>query len=101
MIKHLVFWRLKDSAHGNSKRENALEIQRLLSGLHGKIPGLLTIEVGLDLSQTPNSSDVALYSEFESEAALLAYQSHPLHQAIVPFVAEAAAERRVVDYPTP
>ncbi|MBU3737837.1 MAG: Dabb family protein [Rhodoferax sp.] len=101
MIKHLVFWKLKESAHGNSKHANALEIQRLLTDLQGKIPGLLAIEVGLDLSQTPNSSDIALYSEFESEAALLAYQSHPLHQAIVPFVAEAAAERRVVDYHTP
>jgi hypothetical protein len=29
---------------------------------------------------------------------LAIYQAHPLHQAIVPFVGEAASERRLVDY---
>ena len=44
------------------------------------------------------SSHVALYSEFASREALAGYQAHAEHQAIVAFVAEAAAERRMVDY---
>ena len=36
--------------------------------------------------------------EAEQREALAVYQAHPLHQAIVPFVVEAATERRLVDY---
>ena len=98
MIKHIVFWRLKEAAHGNNKLENARLIKQKLEGLRGRIPGLLTIELGIDTTATIYSSDIVLYSEFSSQEALDAYQTHPEHQAIVPFVAEAQNERRVVDY---
>lgn len=98
MIKHIVCWRLKESAHGNTKQENARLIKDKLEGLRGRIPGLLTIEVGIDTTATPSSSDIVLYSEFASQEALNAYQVHPEHKAIVPFVAEAQSERRMVDY---
>ena len=100
MIKHIVFWRLKESAHGNGKPENARLIKQKLEGLKGRIPGLLAIELGIDTTATPNSSDIVLYCEFASQQALNAYQVHPEHQAIVPFVAEAQCERRMVDYET-
>lgn len=98
MIKHIVVWRLKESAHGNDKRTNALLIKQKLEALNGKIPGLLKLEVGIDVSGTESSSDIALYSEFVAREALDAYQAHPAHEAIVPFVREARAERRMVDY---
>lgn len=98
MIKHIVTWKLKDTAHGNDRATNARLTKEKLESLRGKIPGLLQIEVGLDFSATAASADAVLYSEFASREALAAYQVHPLHQAIVPFVAEAASERRVVDY---
>ncbi len=98
MIKHIVFWRLKESAHGNSKLANARLIKEKIEGLRGRIPGLLTIELGIDTTATENSSDIVLYSEFSSQEALSAYQVHPEHMAIVPFVVEAQCERRVVDY---
>ncbi len=98
MIKHLVFWRLKDHAHGNTKAVNAQLIQQKLQGLRGRIPGLLAIEVGIDIAAVATSCDIALYSEFSDRAALAHYQSHPLHQEIVAFVAEAQVERCMVDY---
>jgi hypothetical protein len=98
MVRHIVLWRLKESANGRSKAENAAEIKRLLEDLHGKIPGLLKLEVGYDFSRTAESSDIVLYSEFESRAALDAYQTHPLHEAVKPFVTAAREERRLVDY---
>jgi hypothetical protein len=98
MIKHIVTWKFKDQAHGNDRATNARLTKDKLESLRGKIPGLLSIEVGLDFSATGNSGDAVLVSEFESREALAIYQSHPLHQAIVPFVAEAALERRLVDY---
>lgn len=98
MIKHLVFWRLKESAHGCDKATNARGIQSRLEALQGVIPGLLKIEVGIDFSRTENSADVALYSEFVDRAALDAYQKHPAHEAAKGFIGEATAERRIVDY---
>lgn len=98
IVRHIVLWRLKDQANGRSKAENAAEIKRLLEDLNGKIPGLITLEVGFDFSRTTESSDIVLYSEFESRAALDAYQSHPLHEAVKPFVMAARSERRLGDY---
>ncbi len=98
MIKHIAIWKLKESAHGNDRATNTRLVKDKLEALRGKIPGLLTIEVGLDFSATEKSGDAVLYSEFTNRDALQLYQAHPLHLEIVPFVAEAASERRVVDY---
>lgn len=98
MIKHIVVWRLKDSAHGNNKMVNARLIKQMLEGLNGKIPGLLKMEVGIDFSKTDTSGDVVLYSEFTSREALAGYQAHPEHKAVMPFILEARSERRMVDY---
>ena len=101
MIKHIVFWKLKDSAHGNDKATNARLFKEKLEALRGRIPGLLSIEVGFDFIHAETSSDVALYTEMESRAALDAYQVHPLHQAVGAFIKEACVERRAVDYEAP
>ncbi len=98
MVKHIVMWRLHDDVDGISKSENAVAIKKALEDLQGKIPGLLHIEVGIDFCNTDQSADVVLYSELESREALASYQAHPLHQAVVPLVKNAACERIVVDY---
>ena len=100
MIKHIVLWRLKPEAHGRPAAENARAIKEKLEALRGRIAGLVKIEVGLDFSRTDNSCDLALYSEFESRAALDAYQAHPEHKAVMPFILEARSERHLVDYET-
>ncbi len=96
MIKHIVMWRLDEQA--GDKAGNALRLKRLLEGLNGRIPGLLRLEVGIDFSRDNDSSDVVLYSEFESRQALDAYQKHPAHAEVAPFVKAVRSERRVVDY---
>ena len=98
MVKHIVFWKLKESANGNTKAENALLIKEKLEALNGRIKGVLKIEVGIDFSKTESSSDVVLYSEFASREDLDNYQSHPEHKALLPFITEARSERIVVDY---
>ena len=40
MIKHIVMWRLQETAHGNGKAKNALLIKEKLEALRGRIPGL-------------------------------------------------------------
>ncbi len=100
MVKHIVAWRLKPEAHGCTAGENARAIKEKLEALRGRIPGMLKMEVGLDFSREETSSEVVLYSEFESRAALDAYQIHPEHEAVKSFILEARSERRLVDYET-
>ncbi len=97
MIKHIVFWKLKEEVHGNKKEENARLIKEKLENLRGKIEGLTSIEVGIDILKG-NNYDVALYSELTDLNALNAYQNHPLHQAIIPFIRDSVSDRKAVDY---
>jgi quinol monooxygenase YgiN len=98
MVKHIVFWKLKDEANGMSKAENAKAIKQKLEDLNGKIEGCIKLEVGFDFLHSAESADIVLYSEFESKEALDFYANHPLHKAVMPFIAEARSERKVVDY---
>jgi hypothetical protein len=98
MIKHIVLWRLKESALGNPKGENARLMKEKLEALVGQVPGLSRCEVGIDFGRTDQSFDVALYSEFASREALAGYQDHPAHKAVVSFIREVREDRWVVDY---
>jgi heme-degrading monooxygenase HmoA len=98
VVKHIVLWSLKDAAHGNRKHENARMIKEKLEALRGVVPGLQSIEVGVDFSRTDQSLDIALCCVFDSREALQAYQEHPAHKAAVAFIREARRERCVVDY---
>ena len=73
MVKHIVLYTFKE---GVDKQDAIKIIADALEPLVGKIPGLNHLEVRLAF----NGMDYALYSEFESKAALEAYAEHPLHQ---------------------
>ena len=98
MIKHIVFWRLNESAHGNDKQSNAQILKEKLLAMQDKVKGLLKVEVGFDFSNEKDSCDVVLYSEFENRESLHEYQIHPDHEDIKKWLSEVRYERRVVDY---
>ena len=98
MIKHIVFWRLNESAYGNDKQTNAQILKEKLLAMQGKVIGLLKVEVGFDFSIEKDSCDVVLYSEFTTKEALHQYQTHPDHEEIKKWLSEVRYERRVVDY---
>ncbi len=98
MIVHIVFWRLHETANGKSKRDNALQIKARFEALKPLMTGLRRLDVGIDFAATDQSSDVALYTEFDSREALDAYQEHPAHKDVAGFIAQVRSERRVVDY---
>lgn len=72
MVKHIVLYNFKE---GVDKTAVVKIIASVLEPLVGKIPGLLHLEI----RQTFEGMDYALYSEFESKQALLDYAVHPLH----------------------
>lgn len=100
MIKHIVLWKLKDSAEGAAKQENAQRLKNELEALNGRIPGLLHLEVGINIDQadSDDAADVILYSEFTDWQALENYYPHPEHVRIKPFAQAIRSERRMIDY---
>ncbi len=98
MIKHIVMWRLKQEAAGATKQENAMRLKESLESLKDKIESLKAVEVGINYNPSPAAFDVVLYSEFDDEEGLNAYQNHEEHLKIVDFVGEIRTDRAVVDY---
>ncbi len=98
MIKHIVMWRLKDSAAGASREENAKKLKQSLEDLKDKIRDIKALEVGINFNASPAAFDVVLYSEFADREGLDSYQNHPEHLKIVDFVGEIRTDRAVVDY---
>jgi hypothetical protein len=97
-LKHLVFWKLKEHAEGADKASNAVQMKALLDGCAGIVPGMLKFEVAIAQPGLEATYDVVLNSEFASQAALDAYQSHPTHMAIKPFFGAVREARQCMDY---
>ena len=98
MIRHVVMWRLKDEALGQAKAQLAEELRKRLESLVGRIPCILTLEVGLNTVPSDTSTDVCLVSTFEDEAGLQAYVDHPEHKKVAAFLKDVVAERRANDF---
>lgn len=96
MVTHIVFWELKESAEGHSKRENAEHIKEMLEKLVGVIPGLIDAEVGIN--ENGGKYDAVLCSHFESYAALKAYDTHPEHLKVRAFVKAVRESRESIDF---
>lgn len=78
MVKHIIFWQLKDELSDIEKAGVKSGIKRGLEGLSGKIDGLLDIKVNIKSLDTSNA-DVMLDSTFTDAAALAGYAVNPLH----------------------
>jgi Stress responsive A/B Barrel Domain len=100
MIKHIVMWKLKEHAEGADKAVNAARMKALLDGCAELVPGILKFEaiVADTAAGLECTYDVVLYSEFASRAALDAYQEHPQHVAIKPFIGAVRDARQCMDY---
>lgn len=98
MIKHIVMWKLKETAEGSDAAANAAKMKTMLEALNGRIEGLKHLEVSANIVESAPECDVVLYSELESVEALNGYQVHPEHQECVSFIKKVVSERRVLDY---
>jgi len=97
MLKHIVMWRVAGedtTAHAH----NIAKVKCAFETLRGRIPGLVHLEIGVDSSRVAHASDVVLYTEFESQAALDGYATHAEHLRVKRELGELRIERRHVDY---
>ena len=80
MIKHVVMWKLKETAEGNDKEQNKELIKENLLALKQKIQQIDSLEVGYNFNPTDAAFDVVLITEHRSKEALAEYAAHPDHQ---------------------
>lgn len=94
MICHTILWHLSDPAQAEAFRAELLSCREL-------VPGQRRYDVGLRSEALPATADVALIAWFDDAAALVAYQTHPQHQAVSRRIAPWRSERHVLDFELP
>jgi hypothetical protein len=97
-LRHIVMWTLKDEAEGLTKAQNIQKAREVLMSCSSLVPGIELFEVGLKTDGLDCTCDVILNSVFKDEAALTAYQNHPDHLAIKPFMKAIVAQRQCMDF---
>ena len=94
MVKHIVFWKVKDNAE---KQQNIDRMIDMLKSLVGKIEGLISVEVGYNFNHS-SDYDVVLYASFTNPSALKYYQNHPEHLKCKDFISQVTVDRTCADY---
>ena len=98
MLKHVVMWKFIDGADGMEVREHALWIKEQQDALVGEVPEIISLEVGVNHSDSPMAYDAVLTLVVEDAEALKRYRQHPAHQAISEHCHAVRESRVVVDY---
>jgi hypothetical protein len=98
MLRHIVMWKLKATAEGAGRAENAQKLKATLETCRSIVQGQGHFEVGIGLGLPGSTFDVVLVSDFDDSAALDSYQKHPKHVAIKDFVGAVTEGRQCVDY---
>ena len=94
MVRHIVMWKLKPEAEGNTAAENGKIMKERLEALVGVIDGLKSLEVNAGFSADYN---LCLISEHTDKGALNFYQGHPEHLKVREFVHKVIEARASFD----
>ncbi len=97
MVKHIVFFKIKESF---DKIVAAREIIETLSPLKDQIPQIKFYELGINFAERDSAYDVALVSHFDNKTDLDIYRNHPLHKQAVEKIKKFILQTAVVDYET-
>jgi len=93
MVKHIILWKLKDTAPADAKAE----AKKRLEALAGRIPGLVSIAVHTE-GLPSSSADMMLDSVFTDADALAGYQVNPLHVEAATYVRSVVETRMCLDF---
>jgi hypothetical protein len=96
-IRHIVIWTMAadDAA---TRADQAAEVARRLRALRGVVPSIRALEASVNSVDVPGNADVVLIADFEDEAGLEAYQSHPQHKEVGAYIRSVTAARAAVDF---
>lgn len=96
MVKHFIFWTFSDKVNDENRQEILDMMSKSVKGLVGKIPGLITAEIGENFADS--DCDFVFYAELENKESVPAFQNHPLHLAHKKLSAPYVKNRLVADY---
>ena len=98
MIRHIVMWNLHEQAEGADKAANLAKAKDLLLSCAQVVPGIRSFEVATATPGMDCTNDLVLHMLVDSAHVLTAYQNHPQHLAIKPFMKAVVQERRCMDF---
>ena len=98
MLRHIVMWTLHDQAEGADKFTNLEKARSLLLSCSSVVPGIRAFEVATATPGMDCTNDLVLHMLLDDARVLAAYQSHPHHVAIKPFMKAIVKERRCMDF---
>ncbi|MEZ0537251.1 Dabb family protein [Caldicellulosiruptoraceae bacterium PP1] len=98
MIKHIVMWKLKDEFNGKDKSELLKETKERLESLYKNVPGIVSLQVGINKDGLYGNYDLVLITDFENSDALKDYQEHPYHLEVAKYISDVRIERACVDF---
>ena len=98
MIRYIVMWNLKDHAEGADKAINLEKAKSLLLSCAQVVTGIRTFEVATATPGMDCTNDLVLHMLLDDAQVLAAYQHHPDHLAIKPFMKAVVQERRCMDF---
>lgn len=79
MIRHILFWQLKEKFRTGSAQAQALQVLRDSVRTLEAIDGLRCAEIGPNLAG--GEYDLVFYAEFDDMDSLEDFREHPLHVA--------------------
>lgn len=99
MYKHVVFWKIKETAHGLQKKEIVAEVMRKLDSLPPIISEIKEVETAVNIGDYQASFyDICSISLFENKDSFLKYTKYPEHDKVVAYIKSVQEAEQIVDF---
>ena len=97
MLKHIVLFRFRGDLSPADRRVRAKAMKKIFQPLES-LASVSAYRVGINFSESENSWDLAIDSEFESEEKLEEYRVSAEHQSAIVEARKFEKDKCVVDY---
>ncbi len=97
MVRYCVMWKFKPS-DGKTPKELAEDVKEKYESLLGLVPGLKSIEVGVNQNEGKTSYDAVMMADFETWEDLAAYKADDMRDNVIEYVKTIAEVRAKVEY---
>ena len=99
MIKHIVMFKMLETAIGRTMEENIADACERLSHFKEEIPTRAAFQYGVNRPEAAaDNCELALVCDFEDMDALKEYKVHPTHVAFGKYIHTVMETRVCIDY---
>ena len=97
MIRHVVAFKIAADDQ-ETRTAQAAEAARRLEALQGVVPSLRAMTAGANVVSLGQNWDLVLVADFDDEAGLQAYVTHPVHEEVAAYIGSIRSDRVAVDF---